>query len=171
MTGAPLDDAERITPAAGFVGSRFTLAYADAIDASRRGDAAALRSAAERLRALQKEATHPMDHAAMPGMMNMGANDAQRMTIVLQQVEALQMAAAGRRDDAIALLRKAAESEAALPFEFGPPAIQKPSYELLAEQLLAMKRNAEAAEAYRAALARTPGRTVAVEGLRKATAN
>ena len=174
MTGAPLDDVERITPAAGFVGSRFTLAYADAIDASRRGDAAALRSAAERLRALQKEATHPMDHAAMPGMpgmANMGANDAQRMTIVLQQVEALQMIAAGRRDDAIALLRKAAEAEAALPFEFGPPAIQKPSYELLAEQLLAMKRNAEAAEAYRAALARTPGRTVAVEGLRKATAN
>ena len=70
---------------------------------------------------------------------------------------ALQMASAGHRDEAVAELRKAVA-----------PFIEKPTLELLGDQLLAMKRRAEAAEAYRAALARTPGRTVAAEGLAQA---
>ena len=46
-----------------------------------------------------------------------------------------------------------------MPLEFGPPAIQKPSWELLGDELLALGRNAEAEQAYQAALARAPGRT------------
>ena len=52
-----------------------------------------------------------------------------------------------------------------MPFDFGPPFIEKPSRELLADTLLAMGKRADAAEAYRAALKRTPGRTVTLEGL------
>ncbi|MGZ7079534.1 MAG: hypothetical protein ACXVJT_08990 [Thermoanaerobaculia bacterium] len=170
MSGGALDDAERVTAPENFTDARFTLAYASAIDAYRRNDAAALRAAATQLRALQQaEASKPMDHADMG--MNMNTNDTQRMAIVLQQIDALQLAASGKRDDAIALLRKAAAAEQAMPFEFGPPFIQKPTYELLAEQLAAAKRNGEAADAFRSALARTPGRTAAVEGLRKLTAD
>jgi tetratricopeptide (TPR) repeat protein len=162
MGGIPLDDAERVNPAQKFVDARFTLAYADAFDAYRRGDSAALRDAATRLHALQKEPRAPVDAMNM----NMASpNDAPRRAIVVQQIDALQMAAAGRREEAVAELRKAAAAEQSMPFDFGPPFIEKPTLELLGDQLLAMKRTAEAAEAYRAALARTPGRTAAAEGL------
>jgi hypothetical protein len=98
-------------------------------------------------------------------------NDAERMAIVVQQVDALQLALTGQREEALALLRKAAASERAMPFEFGPPFIQKPTHELLAEQLSALKKTAEASEAYRVVLARAPGRTTSVEGLKSLTAH
>jgi tetratricopeptide (TPR) repeat protein len=169
MGGVPLDDAQRAAPAEKFVEARFTLAYADAFDAYRRGDAAAVREAATRLRALQK-AKEADAHAEHTGMyMNMNPNGPQRMAIIIQQVGAMEMAAAGRREEAVAELRKAAAAEQAMPFDFGPPFIEKPTLELLGDQLLAMKRAAEAAEAYRAALARAPGRTAAADGLSRST--
>ena len=58
-----------------------------------------------------------------------------------------------------------AAAEAAAPFEFGPPSVAKPSAELLGDVLLKMGKPAEAAEAYRAALARAPGRTLSLRGL------
>ena len=171
MSGVPLDDAERVKPAEKFVDAKFTLAYAGAFDAYRRGDAAALREAATRLRAAQKEkeagAMHA-DHADMLWM-NMNPNDARRIAIVIQEVDAMQMATAGRREDAVAALRKGVAAEQAMPFDFGPPLIEKPTLELLGEQLLAMKRNDDAAVAYRAALARTPGRAAASDGLHAST--
>ena len=54
---------------------------------------------------------------------------------------------------------------AAMPAEFGPPAIPKPSYELLGDVLLRLGRKAEAAEAYRSALAAAPGRRLSERGL------
>ena len=143
--------------------AKFTLAYADAIDAYRRGDGAALRDVAARLPELAKESNAAMNHDNMSN-----PNFEQRRAIVMQQVEAMQMALAGRREEAVDALRKAAALETAMPFEFGPPFIEKPTLELLGDQLMAMKRPAEAAVAYREALARTPGRTAAVEGLQAA---
>jgi tetratricopeptide (TPR) repeat protein len=171
MSGGALDHAERVTPSDKFVEARFTLAYAEAFDAYRRGDAVTLRGVVARLRALQKEAAAKSEHMEMNMGMSMNPNNAQRMAIVVQQVDALQLAAAGHREEAVTTLRKAAAAEQAMPYDFGPPYIEKPTLELLAEQLLAMKRKAEAAEAYRAALARTPGRTIATEGLRTAAAS
>ena len=168
MGGGALSDADRIAPSQQFPEGRFTLAYADAIDAARRGDVAALTAASSRLRALVTAVSHDAQHAAsMEMVMSPNVNAAERMEVILQQVDALLLTAGGKREDAIALLRKAAAAEEAMPFEFGPPAIQKPSRELLAEQLLAMKRNNEAADAYRSVLTRAPGRTAAVEGLKK----
>jgi tetratricopeptide (TPR) repeat protein len=86
------------------------------------------------------------------------------------QGEAVAALAQGRTDEGIDLLRKAAEAEAALPPPFGPPALQKPSYELLGDELLALGRKAEAAAAYRAALAAAPNRRLSVAGLKAATA-
>jgi cytochrome c-type biogenesis protein CcmH/NrfG len=57
-----------------------------------------------------------------------------------------------------------------MPFEFGPPVVEKPTYELLGDELLAAGRAAEAVTAYRTALERTPGRTASVEGLARAKA-
>jgi tetratricopeptide (TPR) repeat protein len=86
------------------------------------------------------------------------------------QAEAVVALANRRTDDGIALLRKAAVAEAALPPPFGPPALQKPSYELLGDELLALGRKTEAADAYRQALAAAPGRRLSLAGLKAASA-
>lgn len=86
------------------------------------------------------------------------------------QGEAIVSLANGRTEDGIALLRKAAEAESALPPPFGPPPLQKPSFELLGDELLALGHKEEAAVAYRAALAAAPNRRLSVLGLKSATA-
>ena len=71
----------------------------------------------------------------------------------------------GRTDEGLALLRRAAEAEDALPLEFGPPHPVKPTYELLGEVLADLGKRHEAMEAFRRAVERTPGRTLARGGL------
>ena len=151
------------SPQEKFGDANFTIAYAEAYDAYRRADAPALHAAAARM----KEASTHAGHTDMPGMNN--PQRPQRVAVILQEVDAMKLAVAGRHDEAIAALRKAAEAEQAMPFEFGPPFIQKPALELLGDELMAVKRSAEAAVAYRAALARTPGRVVTIEALKRAT--
>ena len=65
------------------------------------------------------------------------------------------------------MLEKTAKSETTMPFEFGPPVVEKPTYELLGDELFAAGRAADAAAAYRIALERVPGRRTTVEGLRQ----
>ena len=55
-----------------------------------------------------------------------------------------------------------------MPFDYGPPLPAKPSRELLGEALLDAGRSAEAAEAFRAALKRAPGRRLSLRGLAQA---
>jgi len=62
-------------------------------------------------------------------------------------------------------LKRIAEQEHALPFEFGPPSIYKPTDELLGELLTELHRPAEARDAFQVALSRTPGRRSVVQAL------
>jgi len=55
--------------------------------------------------------------------------------------------------------------EETLPIAFGPPTIDKPTYELLGEFLLRRGRKDEARAAFQRALARTPGRRLLLAGL------
>ena len=160
--GGTLVDADHVTiPASASAEVRFTLAYGDALAAARSGDTKALAAAATLLRSLQKKASSEISGEMPPG-------ERMRLNVIVQQVDALELIAAGKRDQAIPLLRQAAAAEEAMPFDFGPPAVELPSLELLAENLLAAGLNKEAADAYRKALMRTPGRTVAADGLRRA---
>ena len=68
-------------------------------------------------------------------------------------------------DQVVALLTEAAELEERIPFEFGPPFIDKPSRELLGEVLLEMGRPAEARAAFEAALRQAPLRVQSLRGL------
>ena len=52
--------------------------------------------------------------------------------------------------------------------EFGPPAVYKPTDELLGELLLEMHRLPEARDAFQVALARAPGRRSVVQALGRA---
>jgi tetratricopeptide (TPR) repeat protein len=144
------------------VAFEFGTGYA-ALRAGRRADAAA---ALERLtharQALGTSLTKPADH------------DEQQVRewarILEGQLEALLQAAEGRNASAADAMRALSSAEDQQPYEFGPPAIDKPSYELLGETLLAMDRPAEARAAFERALARTPERTAALRGLMLAAA-
>jgi tetratricopeptide (TPR) repeat protein len=83
-------------------------------------------------------------------------------------LRAVVAAAAGDLDAAIAAAHDAAEIEAALPVDFGPPIAFKPPRELEGELLLEAGRAAESLSAFRLALARTPRRARTLEGLARA---
>ena len=85
--------------------------------------------------------------------------------VLEREIEALVLLAGNRKDEAVASLREAAAEEAARPVEFGPPLVDKPAHELLADVLLALGRRVEAASAYESALKRAPNRTASVKGL------
>jgi tetratricopeptide (TPR) repeat protein len=151
-------------PAGPYAGTRLTLAYGEAMVAAAAAKAtsgsglAAFQAAAARLhdrhQALLKEiATQASDPAART-----------RAGLLVAQVDALLEIRAGKQEEGIARLRKAAEEESAMAFEFGPPAIEKPTWELLGDELQTLGRNAEAETAYQAALARAPGRTSSLQG-------
>src|SRR5262249_46399140 len=74
----------------------------------------------------------------------------------------------GGTREAIALLGRATALEDGMPAEFGPPAVVKPSHELLGSLLLESGRPAEAMVQYQRALALEPGRSAALLGLGRA---
>jgi len=76
--------------------------------------------------------------------------------------------AAGRADEGLRTLEAAAAAEGALPFEFGPPRIVKPTSELLGEELLKLGRIEQARAAFDLAAARTPGRASVRRGIESA---
>jgi tetratricopeptide (TPR) repeat protein len=85
--------------------------------------------------------------------------------ILARELRAALLFADGQRDSAVALARAAAASQDALPFDFGPPDIVKPTHELLGEMLLTMGRAADAQHEFERALALAPGRARALAGL------
>ncbi len=77
---------------------------------------------------------------------------------------------AGDMDSAVQAARDAADYEAALPFDFGPPLAIKPPRELEGDLLLEMGRYADSLSAYAQQLARTPGRAKTLLGYERARA-
>ena len=80
------------------------------------------------------------------------------------------MIAAGDYHAGVAALEDAAAEALALPIVFGPPAIFKPSYEILGELRLAEGDHEAAAGAFSKALELAPGRRLSLAGLAEATA-
>lgn len=127
-------------------------AHTDAIVALRTGDREAAGLHLERLESL-RDATSEV--SAEPAILALQA----RARIAFRE---------GATERAVELLREAADREAAMPFQFGPPAVAKPSHELLGEVLLELGREEEAADAFRSALDRAPRRTASLAGLLQA---
>lgn len=168
--GLPLRESERVDLPASFQEANLTLAYAGALDAYQRADREALEQAQRRMLAIQSRSgdvsatAHACEAAAMGSP---DVNEGKRRKVVMDQVEAMLLVLNGRRSEAIAALERAAEAEDALPFMFGPPTIEKPSRELLADLLASSQRSGDAAREYRRALLRTPGRSTIVAPLQK----
>jgi tetratricopeptide (TPR) repeat protein len=130
----------------------FILAYADLLSAGR--DRAALASAHQRLRT-----------AAARIDASLGVIEKKKVAIMLGQAKALEALRDGRTEAGLEELLAAAEIERTTPAEFGPPMVEKPSFELLGEEYLRLGRPADAAQAFRTALALAPGRRLSNSGL------
>jgi len=158
----------------------FTYEFTSAFSAVRRGDLPGARAALARMEAARKAIEEPSNapadpaHASMPGMatpeMQLDAGSRGRRKILHDEIMAMIRHQEGQQREGLDLLRAAATLEETLPFEFGPPFVDKPAYELLGELLLASNQPQEARAAFEKALGRTPDRTAALAGLMKAAA-
>lgn len=90
------------------------------------------------------------------------------IAIMEREVAALLEMAAGRRDQAITILRAASDAEQRLPAPLGLPKPIKPVAELLGEVLIETGRPREAIAAFQSALGRNANRTMSVLGLARA---
>ena len=84
------------------------------------------------------------------------------------EMTALVMFAEGKRDEALALMKEATRREDAMPFDFGPPVIIKPSHELFGEMLMEAGKPAEAHAEFLRALELAPKRARSLLGLARA---
>jgi tetratricopeptide (TPR) repeat protein len=129
----------------------FALGYA----ALRRGDRATADSLAGALTEIAK----------LPPADDRYGGNPQVPGILERSLRGLLLAAAGRGEEAVALVREASTLEEAQPLEYGPPDVVKPTHELLGELLLAQGRNADAQREFTRALELTPRRTASLRGL------
>ena len=140
--------------------AQLTFDYTNALGALHRGDLAGTRELTPRVesdgqRSIAWIKEHKMED---PGM-------SEQAPIFSAQLRALLVSAEGKTQDAVTELQRVAAKEHALPLEFGPPSVEKPTDELLGELLLQLHRSSEAREAFQTALARSPGRRPVVEAL------
>jgi tetratricopeptide (TPR) repeat protein len=90
--------------------------------------------------------------------------------IMAKELESVVALGEGAPDRAAALLREATTLEDAMPFEFGPPMVVKPSHELFGEMLLELNRPAEAERQFTRALELAPQRALSLLGWGRAAA-
>lgn len=130
---------------------RVTCLFGTGYAAAQRGDSASARDVLAQLHSATAEISD--------------GQESKRAQILEQELTALLESKTGHPDDAIARLRRASEMDHAMPFEFGPPFVDKPVDELLGEVLLAANQPGEAEKAFDSALARAPGRVLSLRGL------
>lgn len=158
------DDIVRSTlPAGDYPMAQLTFDYTNALAAIRRGDLPGAREAIAR-------AERDRQRALPTGTEQRYADPRrdQRLAILTEQLRALLAAAEGRGDEAVRELKRIAAKEDAMSVEFGPPAVYKPTDELLGELLLQLGRSAEARDSFEVALGRAPGRRSVVQALARA---
>lgn len=128
--------------------------YIVGVSAAKLGDEPSANAALARLTAIRERAAAGANaYAARPH------------AIREKELAAIIHAAAGRREQAVALAKEAADIEQTMAAPSGPPEPIKPAFELYGELLAEAGRHAEAAAAFEQALLRTPNRTPSVRGL------
>ncbi|HUJ30557.1 MAG TPA: hypothetical protein VLY23_04710 [Candidatus Acidoferrum sp.] len=116
------------------------------VGAARSGDAKAARADLKKLNAAMSAQSHQMKH--------MGYSPSSGPSVEQQEAEAWLKFAEGKKDDALKLMRDAADREDAS----GLDSLSMPAREMLGDMLLELKRPAEALEAYRISLKESPNR-------------
>jgi tetratricopeptide (TPR) repeat protein len=139
-------------------------AFATGFAAAQRGDLPTARNALASLVDLLALAPAAFDGAGTPP-----ADPMRRVPQIQKlQLQAVILSAEGHEDQAVATAQQAVAAGEELPYAFGPPSPEKPSYELLGELLLKENKNALARAAFQASLERAPQRTESLLGLARA---
>jgi tetratricopeptide (TPR) repeat protein len=141
-------------------GARLDFTFARLLSQTRQKNNTAARESLTELEATAREAKEIQTRAADPD-----PTYRVRPDIVLLEARALIAEEDNDLAGAEKFLRQAVALEETLPIAFGPPTIDKPTYELLGEFLLRRGRKDEARAAFERALARTPGRRLPMAGL------
>lgn len=149
----------RLPPNAG-PGARLDFSFADVLTAIGLRNAEAADRALAKLELAAKEVVEIETRSGNPD-----PTYRERPTIFILEAQGLRAELKGDATGAEGLLREAASREDALPIAFGPPTIDKPTRELLGEFLLRRGKLSDARAEFTRALARTPGRRLAVKGL------
>jgi tetratricopeptide (TPR) repeat protein len=155
------DDVVRTTlPAGDYPMAQLTFDYTNALAAIRRGDLAGARAAISK-------AESDRQRVSAKGTEQRYADPRrdQRLAILTEQLRALLAGAEGKGAEAVTELKRIAAKEDSMSVEFGPPAIYKPTNELLGDLLLELHRSAEARDAFQLALGRAPGRRSVLQAL------
>jgi tetratricopeptide (TPR) repeat protein len=158
------DDVVRsILPAGDYPMAQLTFDYTNALAALRRGDLPGARTA------ISKAESDRQSALAKGGEQRYAdPRRDQRLAILTEQLRALLAGAEGKGEAAVSELKRIAAKEDSMSVEFGPPAVYKPTDELLGELLLELHRSAEAHDAFQVALGRAPGRRSVVQALARA---
>jgi len=98
------------------------------------------------------------------------APESDQKTIQVHQLRGLLLVESGQMQEGLEELNKAASKEEALPVDFGPPEIIKPSFELLGDIFIHKGDYEKAAEFYARQLERTPKRHRSMVGLQRSRA-
>src|SRR5580765_1866047 len=146
-------------PKNGGPGSRLDYAFARALGEIRQGHREAARQALTELESIGREVA---DIKAKSG--DADPTYRVRPEIFFLQARALLAEQEGDFPGAERFMLQAAGLEDKLPIAFGPPTIDKPSHEILAEFLLRRGRKDEAHAEFEKAVARTPGRRLTEQG-------
>jgi tetratricopeptide (TPR) repeat protein len=142
--------------------AKFRLEFAAVYDALRSGDTAAAMPIMERMHDLRTSMGPALRARELTEVINI-------LEVCEEELRAYAQVKRGNAAEGIAALRAAAAHDDGLPFLFGPPEVDKPPHELLGEVLLEAGRAAEARQEFRLALERTPGRSVTLLGLARAS--
>lgn len=140
-----------------------TIEFVDAFAAARTGRVGDAQQALEAFKADRAAV-----EAALDGGHDAAVEERGRLAVLELELNSVLAGAQSKRREATNFARAAAEAEERLPFEFGPPFIDKPSYELLGETLAAENDASGARAAFEKALARTPERVLSLKGLLRA---
>jgi len=138
--------------------------FADGLAAARQGNLAGVEKARAATESLKRSSAPGESHH---GMSVVSPADLEGLDVTAMQLAGLAALTGGDKVRGIELLKQAVQAEAAMPYDYGPPFPAKPANELLGEALLAEGRRDEAADAFRAALKRAPGRRLSIAGLAK----
>jgi predicted negative regulator of RcsB-dependent stress response len=136
--------------------------FADGLAAARRGELAAAERALAELELVKQSTASAESHH---GMSTVSPADREGVAVTALQLAGVIALARGDGERGLDLLQQAVDAEARMPYDYGPPFPAKPANELLGEALLAARRPVEAADAFRAALRRAPGRRLSLRGL------
>ncbi len=145
---------------------RVTVDFVRGFAAAGRHDVPAAEEALAAFRADQKGLTAELGRASEPSAENREYQ--KRVEILGLELEALLQREQGHPAAELGLLRQATTIEDSMPYEFGPPYIDKPPYELLGEELLRQKQPEAAIAALEVAIKRTPRRTAPLLALARA---